>query len=156
VSGMTREKTRSMPAEIPAPSAPENPTPSTELEVKPAERAAETADLDAELTRMRAYAAGLTRELETTRQELQSMLASTTWRVPQPLRMLVTASPKLAKYSRQLANSIRGRKADRPDPRAASPETGARAGHPAADHDDVEWLVRTAQARAAEWRRLGA
>jgi glycosyltransferase involved in cell wall biosynthesis len=145
-----------MPVEPPAPCVSEKVSSNTELEANPAKQTAEGADLDPELTRMRDYAAGLTRELERTRQELQSMLASTSWRVTRPLRALATASPKLAKYGRRLANSLRGRKAFRSDPRAASPAAATRARHDSADRDDVEQLVKTARERAGDWRRLAA
>jgi glycosyltransferase involved in cell wall biosynthesis len=156
ISGMTREQKLSLPAETLTPGVSEKANRSTEPEANLTKPAAEAADLDAELTRMRDYAASLTRELETTRRELQSMLASTSWRVTQPLRVLATASPKLAKYGRRLAASLRGRKALRADPRAALPAAAARAGHDSADRDELERLVATARERAGDYRRLEA
>jgi len=151
---MTREQKLSLPVETPTPSVSEAASRSTELEAKLAKQAAESAHLDAELTRVRDQAAALTRELETSRRELQWMLASTSWRLTRPLRLLATASPKIAKYGRRLANSLKRKNAFRPDPGAALPEASGRVGHELADRDELERLVRKAQERAGDWREL--
>src|SRR5262249_30733333 len=105
VFGMSHERKLSLPAENLSAEAADSRNRSAELEAKLAKQAAEAAKLDAELTRVRTDAARLVRELETSRRELQWMLTSSSWRLTRPLRVLATASPKLTKYGRRLANT---------------------------------------------------
>src|SRR5262249_49193187 len=114
---MAREQNLTLPPESPTAQASEAAGPSADLEAKLAKRAAEVAHLDVELIRARAYAANLARDLEISRRELQWMLASTSWRVTRPLRMLATGSPKFIKYGRRLANSLGLRNVFRADRR---------------------------------------
>jgi glycosyltransferase involved in cell wall biosynthesis len=154
VCGMTREQKLNLAAGPLTPGASHTESPRTEPQADFANQPAEAADLDAELTRTRDYAAGLTRELQTTRRELQSMLASTSWRVTRPLRALATASPKLAKFGRRLANSLWLRKPFRTAGRAAPRQVSDRIYGGLPDRDQLERLIKAAERRATDGRFL--
>jgi len=132
----------------------EAPSRRAELEATLVKQAAETADLETELARARSYAATLARELETARSELQWTLASTSWRLTRPLRALATASPKLAKYGRRLANSLWLRKAFRARRRAAPRQVSERIHGGSPGRDQLGRLIETAEARATDGRLL--
>jgi glycosyltransferase involved in cell wall biosynthesis len=119
-----------------------------ELEATLVKQAAETTKLETELARARSYAATLARELEMARRELQWMLASTSWRVTRPLRAVATASPKLAKFGRRLANSL-WLKA-----RAGPRQVNERIHVGSWGRDQLERLVKTAEVRATDGRLL--
>jgi glycosyltransferase involved in cell wall biosynthesis len=151
---MAREQNLTLPPESRTAEAAEAASANADLEARLAKQAAEVANLDAELIRARASAADLARDLEISQREVQWMLASTSWRVTRPLRMLATGSPKITKYGRRLADALWLRKLFRTDRRAEVDQVSHRVQADLADRDDIERLVRTAQQRAADCRLL--
>src|SRR5262249_26585691 len=132
----------------------EAPSRHTELQAMLVKQAAEKAYLETELARARTYATTLAREREMARSQLQWMLASTSWRLTGPLRARAMASPKLAKYGRRLANSLWLRKTSQAGRRAAPRPVSERIHGGLPSRDQLERLVKTAEARAMDGRLL--
>lgn len=76
------------------------------LEVQLAQQAGKAVHRDAELTRVRAQATQLERALKTSRQEFQSVMASTSWRLTRPIRQLGLALPRVTKFWRRVLNML--------------------------------------------------
>jgi glycosyltransferase involved in cell wall biosynthesis len=114
-----------------------------------ASRSAEldTAKLQTYLTRLRANATDLARELEKSRQDVQGMLASTSWRLTRPLRQFGLASPKLARQGRHVLTSLGLSRWLRLDERARISPVGAMTGRSPYEFLDLDSLKSQLSAR---------